>query len=290
MKINKQFTFMVSALALVFAIGTTVKAQTRPAVDPTRANLNSEINVGGVNAQTETRVRINDDKDDVRVRVEERDEVRSDIRDARNDIKDVRKEINDDRRDIRASTTARIKELNDDRKDFRASTTARRQEVRASTTLAFKALKDERGELIRKMKTREFEMRKNALVAELNLSLKNLVNIRARISDRITMIETQGMNVTEAKANLLVADDKLAKARVAVDLFASTNVTPVVSTPTTSPSPATGEAEVNLDNPRKIGNDAIKAVKDARDALRKTLNSIPKIQASVNASSTTSVN
>lgn len=281
MKINKQFTFIVTTFALIFAIGTTVKAQTSPAVDPTRANINADVNVR--NTSVESRIIIKEERrDDMRTKIEERKEIRD-------NIKDKREEIKDERKDIRASTTAKIKEINDDRRDFRASTTERRQELRASSTLAFKALKDERGELIRKMKTREFEVRKNALVLELNLSLKNLVNIRARIAERITNLETQGKNVTDAKANLLVADDKLAKARIAVDLFASTNTTPVVSTPTTTPSPTTGESEVNLDNPRKIGNDAIKAVKDARDALRKTLDSLPKIQA-LNASSTTSTN
>lgn len=162
-------------------------------------------------------------------------------------------------------------------KDIRASTTLMKRELKASSTEMFKKIKEERKEVVKRMQKGAFEVRKSALVKQLNMALENLANIRDRIEARISQVESGEMasarSMTEAKAALVVADDKLAKAKIAVDLFASTEYTSGTSTATTT---ASTTVEVNLDKPRQMGDAAIKAVKDARDALKKVVQAIAK--------------
>lgn len=169
-------------------------------------------------------------------------------------------------REMRASTTAQIRDM---RKDTREDIRDMRADVRASTTLMMREFKGERKEMMQKMQLRVFEMRKNNLVRELTNAISNLTNIRARISERITRAETNGRNMTDAKAKLVIADGKLATAQTAVDAFASFNYASSTVSVTASSS-----AEVDLERPRKVGDDAIKAVKAARDAFKDVVSAI----------------
>jgi hypothetical protein len=154
-----------------------------------------------------------------------------------------------------------IKDLRTDFKDERrvlmASSTMTKREIKASTTDMFKNFKDQRKELGKKMKKNLFENRLSALVKQLRITLENLTNIRGRVSDRIVNAEKAGRTMTTAKASLIIADEKLAKAKTAVDALASIKVSSTT-------------ADIELVKPRITGNAAIKAVKDARDALRNT--------------------
>lgn len=219
-------------------------------------------------------------------------------------IRDLRGELNDDRKGLRASTTGMIKDLRgefrdgkddckglvnssttpglkkdcienrrEDRKDLWASTTAMRKDLRASTTDMFKRFKDDRKEIMEKMRKDAFEIRKGALVEHLNFALENLLNIRGRISERIANVEAEGRNVTEAKAQLVIADKKLADAKVAVDALAALNIS---TGNTSAAAEASTTAEIELAKPRQVGDAAIKAVKDARDALKKVVDAIAK--------------
>jgi hypothetical protein len=191
-------------------------------------------------------------------------------KDVRNPLVEKAREM----RDIKASTTAEIRDIRrEDReeiKDIKTSSTERiremRDDSRASTTRMIKEFKGERKEIMKKMQLRVFEARKNSLVRELTGALKNLTGIRSRISERITKAEAGGRTMTEAKAKLVIADAKLATAKAAVDALASYNY--ASSTITTTASSTATTTEISLDRPRKIGDDAIKAVKDARDSLK----------------------
>lgn len=174
-----------------------------------------------------------------------------------------------DMQDIRASSTMMRKELNDERKekmmDIRNSSSTR-AEMKIQKTDLFKRIQGERKEIQKTSKADAFKTRKDALVKHLNITIENLLNIRGRINERIIKLEGEGKVMTEAKASLVIADGKLAAAKAAVDALAS-------YTAPISNGAAVGSAtaEVELSKPRQIGDDAIKAVKDARDALKVVL-------------------
>lgn len=156
---------------------------------------------------------------------------------------------------------------NDIRNTIAEQRNERREKI-SSTTTMFKTIKDQKRTVALKMKENIFQIRKMALERELHNALNNLMRIRNQISDRIVKIESNNegtttlRDMTEAKKALIIADDKLAKAKTAVELFTNTVFTKATSTISTT-------TELSLDKPRKIGDDAIKAVKDARDSLKK---------------------
>jgi hypothetical protein len=219
-------------------------------------------------------------------------------------VRDLRSELNGDRKILRASTTNIIKDMRgefrngrgdckelenssttpgirkdcienrrEDRKDLWASTTMMRKELRASTTDMFKKFKDDRKDIMGKMGKETFEIRKNALVEHLNFALENLLNIRGRIEDRIIKNEAAGRDMTEAKSKLIIADKKLSDAQTAVDVLAALTVS---NRDTSVTAEASTTVEIELTKPRQVGDSAIKAVKDARDALKKVIEAIAK--------------
>lgn len=166
--------------------------------------------------------------------------------------REVRNTRLEDKKNLQASTSMIRKEAREDIRD-----------IRASSTMMFKVRKDEKREIKKEMKVDVFAIRKDALIKELTMTLNNLFRIRNKTVDLITRAESKGRDMTKARAQLVIADEKLAKARIAVDVLKALSA-PVTSTASTTVS-------VNLDKPRKVGDDAIKAVKDARDALKKVV-------------------
>ncbi len=206
--------------------------------------------------------------------------------------KDIRNEAVKEIRDMRASSTEKMREMREDNrekiKEMRASTTdkmkemrdnnrERMEEMRASTTAMFKEMKSEKRQIAKKMELKTFEIRKNALVKELNIAITNLTNISGRLSDRLNKDESTGKDVKNA---LNTANKKLAKAKTAVEALSAYSYAS-----TTSSTAST--TEVTLEKPRKIGDDAIKSVKDAREAFKNVIRILtpPQVQGS-NASST----
>jgi hypothetical protein len=171
---------------------------------------------------------------------------------------------------IRTNIETRV-ELN---KDTRNNLLERKLEVRnevkaeerASTTILFKRTAEMRGVIAVKMEARAFEIRKNALARQLTISLNNIENIAARIDSRIEKAEAEGRTMTDAKALIVIADEKLVKAKADVAAFIA--LTPVVSTTTAT---ASTTAEADLTKPRALGDTAIKSVKEARDAYQKVV-------------------
>jgi hypothetical protein len=143
----------------------------------------------------------------------------------------------------------------------KADTKSKLQGTTTKTEM-FNNFKEQRKEIMKKMKRSAFENRRDTLVKHLRNSLESLANIRGRINDRIINAEKTGRIMTEAKAALVIADGKIAKARVAVDALA------VVNTIASSTGAVATSTDVDLSKPRQIGDAAIKAVKEARDALR----------------------
>ncbi|MEN9524445.1 MAG: hypothetical protein RL536_514 [Candidatus Parcubacteria bacterium] len=121
----------------------------------------------------------------------------------------------------------------------------------------------ERKEIRFDMRVEEFMARKNALARELGIKLSNLKQIRARISSRIDKAVVEGKNMTEAKRLLVVADGKITLAEQAISGASLFN--PTASSTITASS--TKEMKIDLKKPRKVAEDAIKALKDAHKAL-----------------------
>lgn len=203
--------------------------------------------------------------------------------------KEVRGEFRNEIRDMRASTSIEIKGIRADMKDARKEFGEERKEMKeerkenignlkmsiqlrkASSTDMFKKINIEGKDLIKKMKKDDFESRKKALLNQLNISIENLTAIKTRISDRILKAELEGRNMTDAKSALAIADDKLAKAKTAVDTLTN------LQAPTPSSNSGTASStEIDLAKPRQVGDSAIKAVKEARDAYKKVIDTIAK--------------
>lgn len=175
--------------------------------------------------------------------------------------KEIRQEKNDDIKDIRGLAKEELK-------DLKSQIPMIKREIKeGSTTEMFRKIKDQKIEILNKMKKDTFQVRKDALVKQLNIAIDNLTNIAARIAERITKAESSGRNMTTAKADLVIAQDKIVKAKAAITLLAS-------FTPTTASSTGTTTVEVDIKKPREIGDAAIKAVKEARDALKKVVQDI----------------
>lgn len=224
-----------------------------------------------------------------RAEIETNREARKELEGIRKDIKDERKEVKNERKDgmkdLKASTTAAIKDMRaqykDDRKMMNAtSSMMNRRDIKASTTAMFKKMQGEKKELIKKMKRDEFGIRKEALVKQLTIALENLTNIRTRLNDRITALASDGKDTTLSVKALADADASLVKAKTAVDVLKAYSYT----------STATSTTEVELEKPRKIGDEAIKATKDARDSFKKVLSEIVKITPSIKASAEVETN
>lgn len=232
-------------------------------------------------------------------RKEFRDSTKDSIKDLRENFRDSDDDSDDDCKNIQVSSTTlglkrdcvddRREDRREDRKDLWASTTMMRKEFRASTTDMFKKFKDDRKDVVEKMRKDAFQIRKEALVEHLNFALENLGDIRNRINERINKLDAEGKDTTAAEADLAVADTKIASAKVSIDALAALNDTSVSAT-------ASSTAEVELAKPRQVGDAAIKAVKDARDALKEVIQEIVKLvgkgrtmNATTTASTTTTI-
>ena len=147
-----------------------------------------------------------------------------------------RRDIREDRRD----------EVGDIRRDGR-------EDMRNATNTM------ERREIRRDMRADIFKVRKDALVKQLTVSIENLKQIRDRIASRIEKATSAGRDMTSAKSALVTADAKIQTAISAIEAV-KTYVAP-------APTASSTDQSVELAKPRQIGDAAIKAVKDAHEAL-----------------------
>ena len=126
---------------------------------------------------------------------------------------------------------------------------------RASTTI-------ERRNNVQNMKIQAFKIRHSTLIRQIRLSFKNLEQVTSRIVARIEKAETSGRDMTKAKGALLIAREKLSLAEQAIKNLS--NYEPVLVSNTNK---ASNEDTVDLVKPRQIADEAIIAIKVARDAL-----------------------
>jgi hypothetical protein len=149
----------------------------------------------------------------------------------------------------------------------------------ATSSENFKRGPKDKVDMKKQMEARAFHARMNALLKQLTHAIQNLTDVVTRIESRITKAEASGRNMTEPKALLVTAKQKLEKAKADVlalkNLASSTPSTGTASTTATSTN-TTGSTtpQVDLTKPRQIGDAAIKSVKEARDALQKVVVSI----------------
>ncbi len=160
--------------------------------------------------------------------------------------------------DIRAIASSSIplrKEIKDEHED---EVKKIRQEGREEMKNASSS--EDRHEIRKDMRKDEFKARKDAITKQLNVTLNNLKQIQARISSRIDKAVSEGRDMTKAKSLLVIADGKITLAEQAVNAL-------VVLNPTATSTIATSTPVIDLGKPREVGNTAIKAIKQAHEAL-----------------------
>ena len=193
-----------------------------------------------------------------------RDELRKKIEDAKanqdvrnkllpNPVKGAIKENRDEMRKIASTSREDIRDIRQDaRKEMRV----------ASST-------EDRKEIANQARLDVFKAKQDRLIKELTLAIENIKQIRNRVSSRIDKAASEGRNMTEPKKLLVGVDQKITVAQDAVKAL-STMTPPAPKGATTSPD------MVNVEKPRQIGEDAIKKVKVAREALNAVVVSIAK--------------
>jgi len=185
-----------------------------------------------------------------------------------------------------ASTTSGSKPIiNTIRKDIRSDERADIKIIRTDTRIDIRnaSTSQDRKEIRRDMHVEMFQVHKNTLVLQLNLALSNLKQIKGRIVSHLEKIEVSGRPMTEARALLVTFDTKVTTAEMAISSL--TAFTPSVTVTSTT----TVAGSVNLDKPRQIGETAIKAVKEAHEALSAVVRSINKNNVKGTVSATTTV-
>lgn len=166
----------------------------------------------------------------------------------------------------------------DERKDVRMEKKEDIKDLRASTTAEMRANQSERKDTRDRMRENVFKIRRDAIVKQFNISISNLKNIASRIQTRIDKIRAEGKDVSASIALLATANIKLTKAQADVAVVA--NMLP----PMTTNASSTGE--IDLAKPRLAAETAQKSIQDAREAIRKTVLSLPHPPENTHATST----
>jgi hypothetical protein len=178
------------------------------------------------------------------------------------EVKDLRRTLDKAKENIQDAKKENIREVRDLRKD------AKDDLKRATSSMVRKEIKSE-------LRLDIFKAQMSHLVRQLNLALNNLRQIRDRIQARIIKAESTGRNMTEAKTLLVTADLKITAAQQSINALAAFNAsTSVAVGTTTGTTTATTSVHIRLDKPRQVGAAAIKAVKDAREALNAVVRAI----------------
>lgn len=124
----------------------------------------------------------------------------------------------------------------------------------------------------RAMRYNIFEIRKETIVKQLDRALDNLNSVRTRMGARIQNLQSSGRKVNDTLKLLAVADVKLQIAKNSVDAVANIQATSTLDTTSTSSIAAT----IDLSKPRRIVEQAIRSINDARRALGDVVISIAK--------------
>lgn len=193
-----------------------------------------------------------------------RDELRKKIEDAKAN-QDVRNKLlpNPVKNAIKENRDEMKKEAKETRGEIRDIRQDARKEMREATT------SEDRKEVANQARLDVFKAKQDRLIKELTLAIENIKQIRNRVASRIDKAASEGRNMTEPKKLLVGVDQKIGVAQDAVKAL-STMTPPPPRNPTTTPD------MVNVEKPRQLGEDAIKKVKVAREALNAVVVSIAK--------------
>jgi hypothetical protein len=164
------------------------------------------------------------------------------------------------------------------------------KEDRASTTRPF-LKKDGYENEGRAMVEKMLKERKDGLVKQLDVAIKNLTDLRKRISSRMEKDKLAGKDTSSVSELLKVADTKLSLAKDAVKAvrdYVPTTKDQIANASTTNSQTASSTKLINLDQVRVLVDKARGAIKDAHKALVDVVVAIAKISRSttVSASST----
>ncbi len=263
------YFYVILGLALILALPSLSQAQESPAPTLTSTPTSTPTNI-----RSTIRARVESNNQNIKLNQTARNEMlerqkmasgttnkalKGDLKDIKGDIKDARGDFRDDMKDIRNSARDDAKDFMKDARNGSSTTNMERKGVRQEIELNL------------------FKARRDTLVRQLNLALTNLKQIRERIVSRISKAEQEGKNMAEAKALLVKADAKISAAQVSIDALANLSVVATSTTATsTETSTASTTLRVRLDRPRQLGETAIRAVKDAREALNEVVKSIGK--------------
>lgn len=123
-----------------------------------------------------------------------------------------------------------------------------------------------RREIINNMNKETAQIRHTALVKQLRLSILNLENAYKVVEGHINKVGEKGIDVNQAKQKLDTAKDKIQVAKTAVESMAKWQ-----------PTSSVGTSTVNVVKARTIGEEAIKAIKEARESLRSVIENLRSV-------------
>lgn len=199
-------------------------------------------------------------RDELRKKVEEA-KANQDLRNKLlppNTAKQITNDVRIERKGLATTTREEVRDIRDEARDnIRA----------ASSTL-------EKREILKEARNDVFKAKQDKLIKELTLSLNNLKQIRTRVSNRIDKAVSEGKNMTEPKRLLVGADQKIKVAEEAIKSLPTMVPPPVPAVKNASTTE--DNRIVSLEKPRQIGEDAIKKIKVAKDALNAVVVSIAK--------------
>ena len=178
---------------------------------------------------------------DIKTRIREKQELN------RGDIRTLASTTRMERKEIRTESRGEIRDIREEGKMMRKN---------ASSSM-------ERKEIRKNVRKDVFQAQQKRLVAQLELALTNLKQVRARIISRIEKSEATNRDMTEARKLILIADTKINLAAQEIASLA-TYTSPVTASSTAT---TTDSSEIELSKPREFSNAAIKAVKAAHKSL-----------------------
>ncbi len=158
------------------------------------------------------------------------------------------------------------------------------KEDRASTTRPF-LKKDGYENEGRAMVEKMLKERKDGLVKQLDVAIRNLTDLRKRISSRIEKDRLAGKDLSSVSELLKVADTKLSLAKDAVKAvqdYVPTTKDQIANASTTNSQTASSTKLINLDQVRILVDKARGAIKDAHKALVDVVVAIAKISGNNN--------
>ncbi|MFZ2484348.1 MAG: hypothetical protein WAX80_03495 [Minisyncoccia bacterium] len=163
----------------------------------------------------------------------------------------------------RASTTERRQNMMENRQERVASSTERREEVRNNIEQRRASSTERRVEFQQNIAKRTVEHVAKVMLA----TIERLEKIIVRVESRIDKIQERGGDTTEAEGFIVLAEENLADAKIAVEAFASLDL-------------SGSTASENFETIRAAAAEARELIRAARENLRNAVKSLKSITVS----------